>query len=189
MSTGTAKPRLLLSACCGPCATVAFVRLSQTYNITVHFWGNNFDTESEYKKRLDALRTVNKLLNGDKPMIIEPYFPLAFENATASLADAPEGGERCKICFKLRQQAAAKVAREQGFDIWTTTLTTSPHKNTSDVNNLGMIIGDEFGAPYLSTDLKRGGGFAESVALSKKFNIYRQNYCGCKYSSKEKNKL
>lgn len=185
MKLETVKPRLLLAACCGPCATVAFVHLRKNYDVTTHFWGNNFDTEEEYNKRLEALQTVNAKLNERKQIITEPYLPHSFTATAETLKHTLEGGERCKICYDQRLRSAATAAKAHAFDAFATTLTVSPHKNSNIINDIGNRISNELGINYVSTDLKKDNGFSESVALSKQLGIYRQNYCGCTYSKRK----
>ena len=169
------KTKLLLAACCGPCSTTAIERLFPEYEITVLFWGNNLDTADEYERRLHALQTVNTALNGGRPMIIAPYEHIDLGNPTE-----PEGGARCEKCFTLRLSAAAKTAVQNGFELFATTLTTSPHKNADVINAIGERIANKHKIKYLPTDFKQNGGFTRSVELSKRLHIYRQKYCGCR---------
>lgn len=169
------KPRLLLSACCGPCSTVALERLHGEYDITVLFYGNNLDTAREYEKRLTALKTVNKMLNDDRPMIIIPY-----KHIDLGLPNEPEGGRRCAKCFNMRLTATAESAAANGFDLFAATLTTSPHKNAEVINKIGTAIARRYNLCYLATCFRENGGFMRSIELSKKLGIYRQKYCGCR---------
>jgi predicted adenine nucleotide alpha hydrolase (AANH) superfamily ATPase len=169
------KRKLLLSACCGPCSAAALERLNKEYKITIFFYGNNLDSEEEYTKRLNALKTVNERLNDNNTMIIAPYM-----HKDMGFAEEPEGGKRCVICFYDRLTATADVATAAGFDLFATTLTTSPRKNAELINNLGEEIAKDFGLRYLPTDFKKDNGFLRSVQLSKELGIYRQKYCGCR---------
>jgi predicted adenine nucleotide alpha hydrolase (AANH) superfamily ATPase len=155
-------------------------RLSADYDITIFFYGDNLDTADEYNRRLQALFTVNKILNKDRPMIICPYRHNEFLLATADLTNEPEGGRRCEKCFTLRLSKTVEIAVANGFGLFATTLTTSPHKNAGIINAIGETVARQHGIAYLPTDLKQNGGFARSVELSKQLGIYRQKYCGCK---------
>jgi predicted adenine nucleotide alpha hydrolase (AANH) superfamily ATPase len=167
--------KLLLSACCGPCSTVALERLYGEYDITVLFYGSNLDTADEYEKRLNALKTVNTALNGSRPMIIIPY-----EHLDLAMRDEPEGGRRCAKCFEMRLQKTAEIAVRDGFDLFATTLTTSPHKDAEVINKTGETVARRYNLRYLATHLRENGGFARSIELSKQLGIYRQKYCGCR---------
>jgi predicted adenine nucleotide alpha hydrolase (AANH) superfamily ATPase len=173
------KLKLLLSACCGPCSTVALERLLPDYNITILFYGSNLDSPDEYSRRLSALQTVNARLNGDKPMILIDYDRGGFMNEVAELLNEKEGGRRCEKCFALRLNATAQTAKLRGFDLFATTLTTSPRKNAEIINKIGEQAADEYKIKYLPTDFKQNGGFTRSAQLSKELGIYRQKYCGC----------
>ena len=147
------KPRLLLAACCGPCATVAIERLTPDYDVTVLFYGDNLNTKEEYDRRLGALRVVYS------NVIVKPYEHKCFDS--------------CEQCFRGRLLHAAEVAGD--YDVFATSLTTSPHKDAKLINKIGA----EVSTKYLATDFKKNGGFNRSVELSKALGIYRQNYCGC----------
>jgi predicted adenine nucleotide alpha hydrolase (AANH) superfamily ATPase len=174
------KPRLLLSACCGPCSAAALERLTPVYDITVLFYGNNIDTADEFSRRFGALSTVNAFLNNNKRMILIDYCHDDFIRETANLQNEPEGGKRCTRCFELRLRATAKTAKLHGFELFATTLTASPYKDAELINKIGASIAAEYDVKYLPTDFKQNGGNARSAELSKQMGIYRQNYCGCK---------
>ena len=161
--------KLLLSACCAPCATVAIEELSKTHSVTVFFWGNNIHPEQEYKKRLEALVILTKSeANGKNlrcPLIIADYQPIQPTS--------------CEQCFEMRLNATAEYADKHGYDYFATTLTTSPHKDAELINK----IGNRISAKYLPTDFKKNDGFNRSVVLSKQLGLYRQKYCGCQKTS------
>lgn len=151
------KPKLLLAACCGPCATVAVERLSPDYEVTCLFYGDNLDSQAEFDRRLAGLYKLT-----DK-VIVHPYNHDAWQN------------QNCQRCFTLRLQNALEYAEKLGFDYFATSLTTSPHKDAKLINAIGTALSDK----YLPTDFKKQNGFARSVELSKQLGMYRQNYCGC----------
>ncbi len=151
------KPSLLLSACCAPCATVAIERLKEEYDITILYWGDNMDREEEFNKRLNELYKI-----WDK-VIVKEYDHTGWQN------------QNCQRCWKLRLEYTNKIAEEQDFDFFATTLTTSPHKPADVINK----IGESLSPKYLATNFKKQNGFVRSVELSKQLGLYRQNYCGC----------
>jgi len=155
------KPNLLLSICCAPCATVAVEELSKNYNTKVLFWGNNIHPEQEYRNRLDA---VLKLA---PTAIILPYQP--FQPTS------------CEQCFETRLQATCEYADKHGLNYFATSLTTSPHKDATLINNIGTKISKN----YIPTDFKKNDGFNRSVALSKQLGLFRQKYCGCQRHCEE----
>ena len=158
--------KLLLQACCGPCATYALEVLSQKYQVTVFFWGSNIHPREEYDRRLEAIKKVSP------QAIIVPYNKTEFLNAIKGLENEPEGGARCARCFELRLRATAEYAKAHGFDYFASSLTISPHKDIALINKIGTQF-----EKYLPTDFR--AGFQKSIELSKKLGIYRQNYCGC----------
>ncbi len=151
------KPRLLLAACCGPCATVAVERLSPDYDVTCLFFGNNLDSKAEFDRRLAGLYKLT-----DK-VIVHPYDHNGWEV------------ENCARCFTLRLQNALDYVEKLGFDYFATSLTTSPHKDAKLINQIGASLSPK----YVPTDFKKKDGFKRSVELSKQLGMYRQNYCGC----------
>jgi len=173
------KPKLLLHACCGPCATVAIERLKNEYDLFVFFYNPNIVSSFEHDMRLYSLHSVCK--NYDAVYGYAPYDPGAFELYIRGHKKQPEGGSRCARCFELRLRLSAKLAQNQGCEYFATTLTTSPHKNADLINQIGSKIKRK-NLRYLPTDFKQNGGYARSVELSKQMGIYRQNYCGCMFS-------
>ena len=176
------KPKLLLQACCGPCAIAAFDAFCGRYDVTVYFWGNNFDSKEEFQRRLTALEIVNKELNEGKPIIIVPYDEFTWDSGVEEESYEAEGGERCRACYEIRLRAGAQYAKDHGFDTYSTSLTVSPHKSSSTINLIGRKIGEEVGINFIEIDLAKNDGFRKSVEISKRLGIYRQKYCGCKYS-------
>lgn len=178
------KPKLLLHACCAPCASAAIERLKGFFDISVYFYNPNIDTEQEYKLRAEELKRFCAVFN--VPAIIAEYNSKDFYESVKGLEDLPEGGERCFICYRLRLFNSAKYAKEKGFDYFTTTLTLSPLKNAEKLNETGYSAEKETGVKFLPSDFKKRNGYMRSIELSKEFGLYRQNYCGCVFS-KNKN--
>lgn len=189
---GDAKPRLLLHACCGPCSTSVLEYLSEHFDITVLWYNPNLYPEEEFDKRLETLKEVLDKMNlSDKVDIIATSWRHEEYNSAASgLENEPEGGARCAECFRLRLAETARMAKEKGFDVFCTTLSVSRHKDAVLINTIGEAAAKEFGAVWLPSDFKKRNGENRSVELSEQLGIYRQLYCGCEYSLKnrERNK-
>ena len=174
------KPTLLLHCCCAPCATACIEKLRETFDITAYFYNPNMDSEEEYRLRATEQERLCKTL-GIK-CVIEEYDFQNFYDAVSGYEKEKEGGLRCQRCFKLRLTKTARYAKENGFDMFATTLTVSPLKNSQLINEIGARIQDEFGIKYLPSDFKKKNGYLRSIELSKEYQLYRQNYCGCIYS-------
>lgn len=174
------RPRLALHSCCGPCSTYVLEYLTHYFDVTLFFYNPNIHPEDEYKKRLAAQHTVCDAFGVD---IVEcDYDAACFFERVTGLENEPEGGARCTVCFQMRLENTARIARDNGFDLLATTLTVSPHKNAPLINEIGEGICREFGIRWLPSDFKKKGGYLRSTQLSREYDIYRQNYCGCIYS-------
>ncbi|HBG53654.1 MAG TPA: recombinase [Rikenellaceae bacterium] len=176
--------KILLHACCGPCSTTALERLLQDYFVTVFFYNPNIAPHSEYTLRRDEAKRYTEQAYGGKVLFVEgQYKPDVFLKAVKGFEQEPEGGLRCEICYRLRLEETARYAKENGFSLFCTTLTVSPHKNALLINKTGEDLAVQYnGLTYLPSDFKKRNGFRRSVELSQSFNIYRQNYCGCIFS-------
>ncbi|MCX8092977.1 MAG: epoxyqueuosine reductase QueH [Candidatus Goldbacteria bacterium] len=177
--------KILLNVCCAPDATHSInVLQEEGFHVITYFYNPNIHPEDEYKKRfLDMIKLV-------KEMNIEnitdvPYDLEEWKKRCDKYASEKEGGLRCAECFKLRLKKTAEKAKELGIEIFATTLTISPHKNAELINNLGREIADKLGIKYYESNFKKKDGFKKSIELSKKYNLYRQNYCGCVYSQRD----
>lgn len=176
------RPRLLLHSCCGPCSSAVIERLSQSFALTVYYYNPNIYPESEYRRRADEqARLLEKL---GVPMIEADYQPAEFEHI--GMGNEPEGGARCKVCYALRLEQSARYAKEQGFDWFCSTLSVSPHKNAVWLNELGQAIAKAYGLSWLPNDFKKKNGFLRSLQLSEEYGLYRQSWCGCRYSWQER---
>lgn len=181
------KPTLLLHACCAPCSSYCLEYLSEYFSITVYYYNPNIINQDEYTKRVNELKRLIAYLpckNAVK-LIEGEYEPDSFYKIAKGLEDAPEGGERCFKCYELRMRSAAKLAKEGGFDYFTTTLSISPHKNAIWLNEIGECLADEYRIHHLPSDFKKKNGFKRSIELSNEYNLYRQNFCGCIFSKRE----
>ena len=182
------KNRLLLHSCCGPCSTACIERVLADYKVSIFFYNPCITDKEEYEKRKDAqikfLNAFNENLpEEDKVEFIEgEYLPEEFFEVAAEYADEPEGGLRCTECFKLRLDRTARAALKMGYDIFGTTLTVSPHKNYNLISAIGCEIGSKYNIEFLDIDFKKKAGFQRSIQMSKEYELYRQNYCGCEFS-------
>ena len=181
---GERVPTLLLHACCAPCSSYVLEYLSEYFAITVLFYNPNIEPEEEYRARAEELkRLIREMPFRNKVTYVEgAYEPERFHAAAAGYEDAPEGGARCARCFRLRLQEAAEYADRLGLDYFTTTLTISPLKNAQLLNRIGAHIAESHNAAFLPSDFKKRGGYQRSIELSREYDLYRQNFCGCVYS-------
>lgn len=188
VDTKVSKKTLLLHSCCGPCSTACIERLLPDYKITVFFYNPNVTDSDEYERRKEAqIKFLNKFNEEhspeDKVEFIEgEYMPEEFYEVCSQYADAPEGGVRCTECFKLRLEKTAQAALRTGHSLFGTTLTVSPHKNYNLVSAIGCEYASKYGIEFLDMDFKKKAGFQRSIQMSKEYELYRQNYCGCSYS-------
>ena len=182
------KNRLLLHSCCGPCSTACIERVLAEHKVSIFFYNPCITDKEEYEKRKESqikfLNAFNENLpEEDKVEFIEgEYLPEEFFEVAAEYADEPEGGLRCTECFKLRLDRTARAALKMGYDIFGTTLTVSPHKNYNLISAIGCEIGSKYNVEFLDIDFKKKAGFQRSIQMSKEYELYRQNYCGCEFS-------
>lgn len=174
------KKKLLLHICCAPDATVGIEDLADDYDTVGFFYNPNIHPETEYEKRLDSTKSLAAAAG--LPLEEGQYDDDRWFEAATGFEAEPEKGLRCDACFRIRIEETARTAREEDFEIIATVLTTSPHKDAEKINSIGQEIADAYGLEYLPTDLKKKNGFSRSVQLSRKYNLYRQNYCGCIFS-------
>ena len=174
------KPTLLLHSCCGPCSSYVLEYLVQHFDVTVLFYGPNIQPREEYDKRLLHQRRV---LEHFPAKILEcEYDGEAFDELVKGLETEREGGSRCTRCFELRIGETARLAAHHGFQYYCTTLTVSPHKDAERINRIGQEMGEKYGIKWLPSDFKKREGYKRSIELSREWDIYRQDYCGCLYS-------
>ncbi|MDM7925521.1 MAG: epoxyqueuosine reductase QueH [bacterium] len=180
---GSGRRRLLLHACCAPCGTHPFTVLREAFDVTVYFDNPNIFPESEYRARLDEIRALGDRWNF--PVETAEYDAGNWRYAIRGLEDEPEGGKRCRVCFRFRLERTAERAAASGMDAFATTLTVSPHKNAALINRIGSEIGPLTGVTFIAADFKKQDGFRKSCALSREAGLYRQDYCGCEFSLRE----
>lgn len=181
-------PTLLLHSCCAPCSSSTLERLSNYFKITIFYYNPNITDELEYKKRVEEQKLFIKVLETKYPIefIEGNYDPKIYFDVVKGYEHLKEGSERCFRCYRFRLTETAKLAKEKGFDYFTTTLSISPYKNSKVLNEIGFELEKEIGIKYLCADFKKKNGYKRSIELSKIYNLYRQDYCGCVYSKIER---
>lgn len=174
------KPKLLLHSCCAPCSSSVLERIEQYFDVTVLYYNPNIHPKEEYiKRKQEQIRLLEEL---NIKFLDCEYGDNDYFRAVCGLEGGLEGGARCEKCFRLRLEYTAKTAKENGFDIFGTTLTVSPHKNAVLINSIGEELSKKYGINFLYSDFKKEDGYLKSITLSKQYGLYRQNYCGCKFS-------
>ena len=178
---------LLMHACCAPCSSACLERLGNYFDISILYYNPNITDKDEYLKRVEEIK---KFISGFKTkypikLIEGRYDPKEFFEIAKGLEDEPERGKRCFKCYKLRLEETAKVAEEKEFDYFCTTLTLSPYKNATWLNEIGEELNNNYNSTYLYSDFKKKNGYKRSIELSKEFDLYRQDYCGCVYSLRD----
>ena len=184
------KPKLLLHSCCAPCSTSVLKKLVNYFDITIFFYNPNTDSLEEFNKRKNEekklINILNEKFNYNIKIIDCDYDKEDYDNITKGYEHEKEGGKRCDICYKLRLTKTCEFAKNNNFDFFTTTLSVSPYKNATKLNLIGLELEKEYGERFLTADFKKEEGYKQSIELSKKYNLYRQDYCGCIYSKKER---
>ena len=183
---GERRPTLLLHACCAPCSSYVLEYLVPYFEITLFFYNPNISPEEEHRVRAEELcRLVREMgLSERVKILVGEYEPERFRAMAEGREGLPEGGSRCRDCYRLRLSEAARVAAEGGFDYMTTTLSISPYKNAEWLYEVGVEESEKVGVKYLPSDFKKKNGYRRSCELSAEYGLYRQNYCGCEYSKR-----
>lgn len=178
------RPSLLLHACCAPCSSYCLEYLSKYFDITVLFYNPNIDDDKEYElRKQEEIRLIGEMKLDNPVYFLDiDHEKDKFLSAVKGLEGEREGGKRCAVCFGLRLDKTAEMAKSHGFDYFTTTLTISPLKNASLLNEIGEAKADKYNIKFLPSDFKKKEGYKRSTQLSKEYNLYRQNYCGCSFS-------
>ena len=184
ISNLTDRPKLLLHSCCAPCSSSVLQRIKEYFDVTVLYYNPNIYPEEEYfKRKQEQIKLLNilniKLMDCD-------YIPEEYYQKVAGYECEKEGGARCEKCFYLRLEKVAQLATNNGFDFFGTTLTVSPHKNAEIINRIGEELEKKYGIKFLYSDFKKEDGYLNSIKLSKEYNLYRQEYCGCEFSKPQK---
>jgi len=188
---GEYKPTLLLHSCCGPCSTQVIDFLKDYFRITIYYYNPNIEPKEEYEKRKQEQIRFLKEYHFRYPEREISFLDCDYENEVyereiQGLEQEKEGGARCTKCFTLRLKKTAQEAKEKGFEYFGTTLTVSPHKNSSVINSIGEAISKVVGIPYIYGDFKKNNGYQKSILYSKEYQLYRQDYCGCLYGKENR---
>ena len=179
------RPRLLLHSCCAPCSSHVLSCLAQHFQITIFYYNPNISPQSEFEHRAkEQIRLIREMNLPDVQFQIGDYEPEVFFEMAKGMEDLPEGSERCFACYRQRMEKTAQMAKAGGFDYFTTTLSVSPHKNATVLNEIGQELQEKHGVLFLCADFKKKNGYQHSIALSKQYHLYRQNYCGCVFSKR-----
>lgn len=181
-------PRLLLHSCCAPCSSYVLEYLSRYFEITVFYYNPNIYPPEEFGKRVEEQKRLIAQLPAEHPIsfLDGPYEPERFYEMARGLEQVPEGGERCFKCYRLRLSETAEMARAGKYDYFTTTLSISPLKNAEKLNEIGGQLAKDYGVDYLYSDFKKRNGYKRSTELSREYGLYRQDYCGCVFSMRER---
>lgn len=181
----TEKPKLLLHACCGPCSSYVLECLVSVFDIKVCFYNPNIYPSDEYIRRKEELKRFLNQINIQNFVEIS-YNEKEYYEAVKGYEDLGERSIRCYYCYLFRMEKSVQFAKENGFDYFTTTLSISPYKNSSWINEIGESLEKKYQVKYLYSDFKKQNGYKRSLELSKEYNLYRQDYCGCVYSKIER---
>lgn len=186
MEKNRKKVKMLLHVCCAPCSSYVLELLENEYDITAYFYNPNISAAEEYVKRVKELERFIKEADFAKNvrLVDAPYEKELFDELARGLENEPERGKRCYKCYELRMRKAAEYAARNGYDIFTTTLSISPHKNAEWINEIGNRLAEEYGVSYLYSNFKKNNGYLRSIQLSKEYDLYRQSFCGCVYSER-----
>lgn len=181
-------PRLFLHSCCAPCSSYVLEYLSRYFEITVFFYNPNISPAEEYEKRVEEIRRMIGEMEFVHPVeLVEgEYDPQVFFRMAKGMENIPEGGERCFGCYRLRMEEAARLAKEGNYDYFTTTLSISPLKNAQKINEIGEELAEIYQVSHLPSDFKKKNGYKRSIELSGEYELYRQDYCGCVFSKRER---
>ena len=176
------KPTLLLHSCCGPCSSSVLELLVNYFKVDIYYYNPNIYPESEFIKRKNEQERLLKALDNNVKFIEGDYDYNLYKEKVKGKEKEKEGGIRCKTCINMRMEQACKYAKEHNYEYFTTTLSVSPHKNSKMINEIGYTLQEKYNIPYLYSDFKKKDGYKKSIELSKKYDLYRQDYCGCEFS-------
>lgn len=178
------KKKLLLHSCCGPCSSYVISYLTDYFDITILYYNPNIYPYDEYlKRKQEQIKLINEIDCSNNLDIMDcDYDNDLYEKCIIGLENEPEKGKRCMVCYNLRMEKTAKMAKEYNYDYFCTTLSVSPYKNAEWINEIGEKLQNKYNVNWLYSDFKKKDGYKQSIFLSKKYNLYRQDYCGCIYS-------
>ena len=178
------KKKLLLHSCCGPCISYVISYLTNYFDINILYYNPNIYPYDEYlKRKQEQIKLINEIDCSNNLDIMDcDYDNDLYEKCIIGLENEPERGNRCMVCYNLRMEKTAKMAKECNYDYFCTTLSVSPYKNSEWINKIGEKLQNKYNINWLYSDFKKKDGYKQSILLSKKYNLYRQDYCGCIYS-------
>lgn len=181
-------PKLFLHSCCAPCSSYTLEYLNNYFDITVYYFNPNISPKAEFDKRYAEQKRLIEALPSKHPikLVCGEYDYNDFLEIAKGYEDVPEGGERCFRCYRMRLESTAKLAKKQGFDYFCTTLSISPLKNSQKINEIGYEVAEKYGIKWLPSDFKKKEGYKRSIELSREYQLYRQNFCGCVFSKENK---
>jgi len=181
------RPKILLHSCCAPCSSAVITFLTKYFDITILYYNPNIAPIEEYEKRKkEQIKLINEIDHiGTIDIIDCDYDNNIYEEKIRGYESCPERGARCTICFNLRLEKTAEIAKENKYDYFCSTLTVSPYKNANLINQIGVDLANKYKIKWLYSDFKKADGYKKSIELSKKYNLYRQDYCGCIYSQRK----
>lgn len=182
------KPKLLLHSCCGPCSSYVITYLQDYFDITILYYNPNIEPDREYEKRKnEQIKLIKKLNIPSLSMLDVEYENDVYRDYVKGHEQETEGGSRCHLCYELRLKKTAELAQIHNFEYFGTTLTVSPYKNASLLNKIGEELSSKYNIKWLYSDFKKKDGYKKSIELSKEYDLYRQDYCGCLFSKIESN--
>lgn len=181
-------PKLFLHSCCAPCSSYTLEYLRNYFDITVYYFNPNISPKAEFDKRYAEQKRLIEALPSKHTikLVCGEYDYNDFLKIAKGYENVPEGGERCFRCYRMRLESTAKLAKEQGFDYFCTTLSISPLKNSQKINEIGYEVAEKYGIKWLPSDFKKKEGYKRSIELSREYQLYRQNFCGCVFSKENK---
>ncbi len=179
-------PKLLIHSCCAPCSSYVLEYLSNYFAITIYYYNPNIYPEEEYLRRVKEQEQLIESMEFKNPVMFMKgdYDTNKYYELIKGHEGDKEGNERCFLCYRLRLEEAARVAKEGGYEFFTTTLTISPHKDAVKLNEIGEELATSYGVLFLPSDFKKRNGYKRSIELSDKYGLYRQDYCGCVFSKR-----
>ena len=178
------RNKLILHSCCAPCSSYVISYLTKFFDITILYYNPNISPYDEYiKRKNEQIKLINNINKDNKIDIIDcDYDNDLYERLIKGLENEPERGSRCSICYQIRMEKTAMVGKDNNYDFFCTTLSVSPYKNSDLINKIGKQLEEKYNIKWLYSDFKKKDGYKQSIELSKKYNLYRQDYCGCIYS-------
>ena len=181
------RKKILLHSCCAPCSSAVITFLDKYFDITILYYNPNISPIEEYQKRKEEqIRLINTIKTKSKIDILDcDYDNDIYEKNIKGYENCPERGARCSICFNLRLEKTAKLAKDNNYDYFCSTLSVSPYKNAKLINEIGIELSNKYNIKWLYSDFKKADGYKKSIELSKEYNLYRQDYCGCIYSKRK----